>query len=105
MERQIWGLLNNTDDVLVAGHVTLAVLEGCILTFLFTFSTEILFTIRDTEAGRMASMNTVAVKFGRERVFRFFQLAALSAICSSVLLWLLGFVSNLFILTAIGHLQ
>ena len=87
---------------LVAGHVTLAVLEGCILTFLFTFSTEILFTIRDTEADRLAGMNTVAVKFGRERAFRFFQLSALSAVCSGVLMWLLGFTSNAFILTAMG---
>ena len=87
---------------LVAGHVTLAVLEGCILTFLFTFSTEILFTIRDAEADRKAGMHTVAVKFGRERAFRFFQLAALSLICSGVLMWLLGFASDAFILTAMG---
>jgi len=87
---------------LVAGHVTLAVLEGCILTFLFTFSTEILFTIRDAEADQKAGMHTVAVKFGRARAFGFFQLAALSLICSGVLLWLLGFASNAFILTAMG---
>jgi geranylgeranylglycerol-phosphate geranylgeranyltransferase len=87
---------------LVAGHLTRAVLEGCLLTFLFIFSTEILFTIRDAEADRKAGMNTVAVKFGRLHAFRFFQLAALSLVCSSVLLWLLGFASNAFILTAMG---
>ena len=41
-------------------------------------------------------MNTVAVKFGISSAFRFFQLAALSLICSGVLLWLLGFASNAF---------
>ena len=87
---------------LAVGHVTLAVLEGCILTFLFTFSTEILFTIRDAEADRKAGMHTVAVKFGRERAFKFFQLAALSLACSGVVLWLLGFASNAFILAAMG---
>jgi len=87
---------------LAAGHVTLAVLEGCILTFLFTFSTEILFTIRDAEADRKAGMHTVAVKFGRESAFRFFELVAMSVACSGVLLWLLGFASNAFILAAMG---
>ena len=87
---------------LAVGHVTLAILEGCILTFLFTFSTEILFTIRDAEADQKAGMHTVAVKFGRAQAFRFFQLAALSLICSGVMLWLLGFTSNAFILTITG---
>lgn len=87
---------------LAVGHVTLAIIEGCILTFLFTFSTEILFTIRDAEADQKAGLHTVAVKFGRARAFGFFQLAALSLICCGVTLWLLGYASNAFILVVTG---
>jgi geranylgeranylglycerol-phosphate geranylgeranyltransferase len=87
---------------LAVGHITLAIVEGCILTFLYTFSTEILFTIRDAEADQKAGLHTVAVMFGRERAFGVFQLATLSVICCGVILWLLGYASNAFILTATG---
>ncbi len=87
---------------LVVGHITHAVLAGCLLTFLFTFSTEILFTIRDAEADQKAGMNTVAIKFGRLRAFRIFQGVALLLICTGLLVWLLGFASNAFILAVAG---
>ncbi|MDP3063798.1 MAG: UbiA family prenyltransferase, partial [Chloroflexota bacterium] len=86
---------------LVAGNVTLAVWEGFVLTSLFAFSTEIIYTIRDEEADRKAGVRTVAVRLGRVRAFRVFELAALSFACLSVLLWLLGFASRAYLLAAL----
>jgi geranylgeranylglycerol-phosphate geranylgeranyltransferase len=86
---------------LVAGDVTQAVWAGFALTSLFAFSTEIVYTIRDEEADRQAGVRTVAVRFGRVRAFRVFQLAALSLACLCVLLWLLGFASRAYLLAAL----
>lgn len=86
---------------LAAGAVTPAVVVACVMTGLYVFAQEILYTVEDELGDRAGGVRTTATTFGQTVALRLFKVLAGLFVIVAVLPWYLGLVSNLYLYVVI----
>src|SRR5438309_1558102 len=86
------------------GVASRAVLYAAALTFVYSTTQEILYTIEDEQADRAAGKRTTAVRLGSHRTLRLFQVATAVTCAVALLPRLAGHASNHYLAAALATL-
>jgi geranylgeranylglycerol-phosphate geranylgeranyltransferase len=82
---------------LAAGRLTPAVWAASLLTFLYTFAQEILYTVEDEKGDRCAGLRTTATRLGMTDTVRLFQVCAIIFVAAALAPWVLGLAPDRYL--------
>ena len=86
---------------LLMGNVTLSIVAGIILIFLFVLAQEVLFAMRDIEGDRMTGYKTTATRLGKTNGLRLYKMIAVLFIIAVFMPAILGWAQWSYLIAAI----